>query len=185
MSVEIFYVKSFNGLGMKYFNGFSLENEEKLFSDYLEEGDYTVSGFSYGAQKAFEYAYQSQTRIDRLILISPAFFQTQKPSFTRTQLRYFEANKESYVKQFLENIAYPSTESLEKYLNLGTKEELNALLNYAWDEKKIKEVLSRGTTIEVFIGDKDKIIDSKEAIDFFRELSTLYIIKKSGHLLEH
>jgi len=170
---------------MKYFNGFSLANEEKLFSAYVEEGDYTVSGFSYGAQKAFEYTYQSQTRIDRLILLSPAFFQTQKPSFTRTQLRYFDGNKDSYVKQFLENVAYPSTESLEKYLHIGRKEELNALLSYIWDEKKIKEVLSRGTTIEVFIGDKDKIIDSKETINFFRELSTLYIIKKSGHLLEH
>ena len=185
MSVEIFYVKYFNGLGMKYFNGFSLENEEELFSDYLEEHNYNVSGFSYGAQRAFEYVYHSQTRIDRLILISPAFFQTQKPSFIRTQLRYFEANKESYVKQFLENVAYPSTQSLKKYLTIGTKEELNALLNYVWDEKKIKEVLNRGTTIEVFIGDEDKIIDSKEAIHFFQEISTLYIIKKSGHLLEH
>jgi len=185
MSVEIFYVKYFNGLGMKYFNGFSLENEEELFSDYLEEHNYNVSGFSYGAQRAFEYVYHSQTRIDRLILISPAFFQTQKPSFIRTQLRYFEANKESYVKQFLENVAYPSTQSLKKYLTIGTKEELNALLNYVWDEKKIKEVLNRGTTIEVFIGDEDKIIDSKEAINFFQEISTLYIIKKSGHLLEH
>jgi len=170
---------------MKYFNGFSLENEEELFATYLEKGDYTVSGFSYGAQRAFEYVYQSQTRIDRLILISPAFFQTQKPSFIRTQLRYFEANKESYVKQFLQNVAYPSKLSLNNYLNLGTKEELHALLSYVWDEKKIKDVLKRGTSIEVFIGDKDKIIDSKEAITFFRELSTLYIIKKSGHLLEH
>ena len=170
---------------MKYFNGFSLENEEELFATYLEKGDYTVSGFSYGAQRAFEYVYQSQTRIDRLILISPAFFQTQKPSFIRTQLRYFEANKESYVKQFLQNVAYPSKLSLNNYLNLGTKEELHALLSYVWDEEKIKEVLKRGTSIEVFIGDEDKIIDSKEAITFFRELSTLYIIKKSGHLLEH
>ena len=170
---------------MKYFNGFSLENEEELFATYLEKGDYTVSGFSYGAQRAFEYVYQSQTRIDRLILISPAFFQTQKPSFIRTQLRYFEANKESYVKQFLQNVAYPSKLSLNNYLNLGTKEELHGLLSYVWDEEKIKEVLKRGTSIEVFIGNEDKIIDSKEAITFFRELSTLYIIKKSGHLLEH
>ena len=170
---------------MKYFNGFSLENEEELFATYLEEGNYTVSGFSYGAQRAFEYVYQSQTRIDKLILISPAFFQTQKPSFIHTQLRYFEANRESYVKQFLQNVAYPSKLSLNNYLNLGTKEELHALLSYVWDEEKIKEVLKRGTIIEVFIGDEDKIIDSKEAITFFRELSTLYIIKKSGHLLEH
>jgi len=170
---------------MRYFNGFSLKNEEELFSTYLEEGEYTVSGFSYGAQRAFEYVYHSQTRIDKLILLSPAFFQTQKPSFTRTQLRYFEANKNSYVEQFLQNVAYPSKISLNKYLNIGTEKALNALLSYVWDEKKIKEVLNKGITIEVFIGDEDKIIDSKEAIHFFRELSTLYIIKKSGHLLEY
>ena len=169
---------------MKYFNGFSLDKEEELFSEYLDNSAYTVSGFSYGAQEAFEYVYHTRTRIDRLILISPAFFQTQKPSFVRTQLHYFEANKVSYVKQFLENVAYPSKTSLELYLHVGTKEELNDLLTYVWDRKKMKEVLARGTTIEVFIGDEDKIINSHEAIDFFKETSTLYTIKKSGHLLE-
>jgi len=169
---------------MKYCNGFSLENEEGLFSHYINKSEYCISGFSYGAQRAFEYVYRTSNRIDRLILISPAFFQTQKSSFVRTQLRYFEADKESYVKQFLENVAYPSTQSLGKYLHVGTKEELHALLSYVWDKKKIQEILARGTTIEVFIGNKDKIIDSTEAIDFFRDITTLYTLKNSGHLLE-
>jgi pimeloyl-ACP methyl ester carboxylesterase len=169
---------------MKFFNGFSLKSEEKLFTKYLDTSIYCVAGFSYGAQEAFEYVYHSKERIERLILISPAFFQTQKASFVRTQLRYFEADKKAYVKQFLENVTYPSKSSLEHYLNVGTKEELNALLTYVWDKNKIKEVIDRGTTIEVFIGDEDKIIDSSEAISFFKEIATLYTIKKSGHLLE-
>ena len=169
---------------MKYFNGFSLENEETFFNEYLDKSISCVAGFSYGAQKAFEYVYQSKERIDRLILISPAFFQTQKTSFTRTQLRYFEANEEAYVKQFLQNVTYPSTLSLNTYLKMGTKEELSALLSYIWNKEKIVEVLTRGTTIEVFIGEEDKIIDSAEAIVFFKEVSTLYTVKKSGHLLE-
>ncbi|PTB83922.1 hypothetical protein C9926_00340 [Sulfurovum lithotrophicum] len=169
---------------MKYFNGFSLEGEEKYFSDYVDQSDYTVTGFSYGAQKAFEYVYRTHTRIDRLILISPAFFQTQKSSFIRTQLRYFEAGKEAYVKQFLKNVAFPSTLSLERYLKVGTKEELEALLSYVWDINKIEEVLQRGITIEVFIGNKDKIIDSNEALSFFTKNTTVYTIKNSGHLLE-
>ena len=169
---------------MKYFNGFSLTNEEALFSDYLVDSAYTVSGFSYGAQQAFEYVYHTDTRIDRLILISPAFFQTQKPSFIRTQLRYFEAGKVSYVKQFLENVASPSTISLEKHLKVGTKKELESLLTYVWDKQKIKEILARGTTIEVFLGDEDKIIDTKETLLFFKNIATVYTIKKSGHLLE-
>ena len=68
----------------KYFNGFSLQNEEELFSEYLLQSELCVAGFSYGAQKAFEYVYKSKERIDRLILLSPAFFQTQKPDETLT-----------------------------------------------------------------------------------------------------
>ncbi|MEA1954735.1 MAG: pimelyl-ACP methyl ester esterase BioV [Campylobacterota bacterium] len=168
---------------MHYFNGFSLKGEEKLLAEYLVKSSVVVSGFSYGAQQAFEHVYHAKERIDRLILLSPAFFQTQKPSFIRTQLRYFEAGKEAYVKQFLSNVTYPSNEDLSTYLNVGTKEELEALLTYQWDKEKVQEVLNRGTCIEVFLGDKDKIINAQEAFDFFAPLATTYYIKGVGHLL--
>ena len=168
---------------MKYFNGFSLQNEKELFTPYLVNSDYCVAGFSYGAQQALEYVYHAKERIDRLILLSPAFFQTQKPSFIRTQLRYFEAGKEDYVKQFLANVTYPSKLDLSNYLKVGTKEELEALLSYTWDNKKIQEVLDRGTTIEVFFGEDDKIIDAQKAFDFFAPLTTTYFVKGVGHLL--
>ena len=168
---------------MKYFNGFSLQNEAEIFDPYLTKNDYTVTGFSYGAQQAFEYAYAANERIDRLILLSPAFFHTQKSSFIRTQLRYFEAGKEAYVKQFLSNVAYPSDIDLSEYLNVGTKEELEALLTYTWNEDKLQELTNRGTTIEVFLGIEDKILDVEEAMSFFKKTCTLYSIKKSGHLL--
>ena len=180
MSVKRFYAKYFK---MHYFNGFSLQNEEDLFKEYVIESDLCVAGFSYGAQKAFDYVYHSKERIDRLILLSPAFFQIQKTSFTRTQLRYFEAGKEAYVKQFLANVAYPSNLDLSNYLKVGTKEELEALLTYTWDKQKIQEVLDRGTTIEVFLGKDDKIIDAQAAFDFFASLTTTYFIKSVGHLL--
>ena len=170
---------------MKYFNGFSLQNEEELFSPYLIKSDYCVAGFSFGAQQAFEYVYHAKERIDRLILLSPAFFQTQKPSFIRAQLRYFEAGEENYVKQFLANVTYPSSLDLSNYLKVGTKEELEALLSYTWDKKKIQEVLDRGITIEVFLGENDKIIDAEEAFKFFKSSCTTYILKKSGHLLRN
>ena len=170
---------------MKYFNGFSLQNEEELFSAYLLNSDYCVAGFSYGAQQAFEYVYYAKERIDRLILLSPAFFQTQKPSFTRTQLRYFEAGQEDYVKQFLANVTYPSEQDLSDYLDVGTKEELEALLSYTWDNKKIQEVLDRGIIIEVFLGENDKIIDAKEAFKFFKSSCTIYLLKKYGHFLRN
>lgn len=168
---------------MKYFNGFSLHNEEDLFSDYLIESEYCVSGFSFGAQQAFEYVYASKKRIDRLILLSPAFFQTEKPSFIRTQLRYFEAGQEAYVKQFLNNVSYPSNFDLSTYLKVESKNELETLLTYVWDRNKIAEILKRGTTIEVFLGVEDKIIDAYTAFDFFSPLTTTYFVKDVGHLL--
>jgi len=168
---------------MLYFNGFSLHNEEDLFSEYLVESEFCVAGFSYGAQKAFEYVYENPKRVDRLILLSPAFFQTQKSAFIRTQLHYFGLDREAYVSQFLKNVTCPSKKDLSSYLNIGTKEELSELLEYQWEAEKIQNVLERGTVIEVFLGAKDKIIDSKEAYTFFRELTTCYYLKEAGHLL--
>ena len=166
-----------------YFNGFSLKNEEVLFKDFLYEDDTCVVGFSYGAQKALEYVYHTKERIDKLILLSPAFFQTEKPSFIRTQLRYFEANKKTYVEQFLMNVVYPSSFTLAPYLDIGTKEELEALLSYKWDKAKIQYILDRGISIEVFLGMNDKIIDSAKAKDFFSETIT-YLLRDTGHILK-
>ena len=180
MSVKRSYARSFN---MHYFNGFSLQNEENYFSDMFIESKHCVAGFSYGAQKAFEYVYESKERIDRLVLLSPAFFQTEKSSFTRTQLRYFNAGKEAYVKQFLENVSYPSEIDLSKCLEVSSQEDLNALLTYVWEYSKMQEVLDRGTVIEVFLGAEDKIINVKEAYAFFTPFSTCYFMKETGHLL--
>jgi len=168
---------------MHYFSGFSLQNEQSYFSDMLIENKHCVAGFSYGAQKAFEYVYKSKERIERLVLLSPAFFQTEKSSFMRTQLRYFKAGKEAYVKQFLENVSYPSAFDLSECLEIGREEELKALLTYVWEPSKVEEVLERGTRIEVFLGEEDKIINAKEALAFFSPLTTCYFMKETGHLL--
>lgn len=169
---------------MRYFNGFSLEKEQILFSKYLTPTAYTVAGFSYGAQQAFEYAYTSTQRIDRLILFSPAFFQTKKSSFIRAQLRYFHTDNEAYVKQFLHNVSYPSSQNLEGYVKVGTPQALEALLHYVWEAKKIEALQKRGVTIEVFLGDKDNIVHYKESFDFFNAHTTIYTIKNVGHLLK-
>lgn len=168
-----------------YFSGFSIKNEVDLFTKYIDDGEYCVSGFSFGAQKAFEYVYNSDERIEKLILLSPSFFQDKKSSFVRTQLKHFVSEKETYIKQFLLNVAYPSTINLEKYLSIGTKEELEALLRYEWKEHKIKALLDRGVHIEVFLGAKDKIIDAQAALSFFSTLTTSYYFKDAGHLLQN
>ncbi len=168
---------------MRYFNGFSLKGEERLFQDYLIDSDFSVAGFSYGAIKAFEEVYNSKIRVDRLILLSPAFFQNHKKSFIRTQLRYFKSDRDSYLKEFLKNIAYPSNIKLSSYLSNGTISELEYLLSYRWSEDRLLEVIKRGVTIEIFIGGRDKIIDSKIAFDFFSKITTTYLLKDKGHIL--
>lgn len=168
---------------MQYFHGFSLQNEEQFFKPYLINSDYCVAGFSYGTQQALEYVYHTKKRVDRLILLSPAFFQEQKPSFVRTQLRYFNADKDAYIQQFIANVSYPSSIDLSEFLDGGTKEELESLLNYVWDRDKIETIRNRGTTIEVFLGAEDKIIDSKSALEFFSSFTTTYLLKDHGHLL--
>lgn len=169
---------------MRYFNGFSLQGEKSFFEEYSLKSDLSVAGFSYGAQLAFENVYNTNQRVDRLLLLSPAFFQNQKQSFVRTQLRYFQSGEEAYIKQFLSNVAYPSEFDLSNQLSIGTAEELEALLTYEWDPEKIKEVIDRGTTIEVFLGCEDKIIDARAAFDFFQDITTTYFIKGVGHLLQ-
>jgi len=168
---------------MYYFHGFSLQNEEKLFQDFLVESDFCVAGFSYGAQKALEYAYHATHRIDRLILLSPAFFQEEKRSFIRAQLRYFEANKEAYVEQFLCNVASPSSFDLSPYIEVESVEALDALLSYVWEREKFEALQKRGVKIEVFLGMEDKIVNAQKSAHFFEDIATLYAMKEVGHLL--
>ena len=168
---------------MIYFNGFALKNEESFFKEKLVENDFTVAGFSYGAQKAFEYVYNSTERIDRLILLSPAFFQNHKKSFIRTQLRYYKADEISYRDNFLDNVTYPSNINLYEYIDIGKYEELESLLSYTWEKEKIVELQKRGVTIEVFMGVEDKIVNSEKSYEFFSELVTVYLLKNRGHLL--
>jgi len=168
---------------VKFFSGFLLQDEEDLFREYLSSDINCVAGFSYGAQKAFEYVYHSQERIDKLILLSPAFFQTQKKSFIRAQLRYFKSEKEAYITQFLQNVSYPSTINLSPYLKKDHTNTLESLLNYQWDKRKLEEIIQRGIIVEIFIGLKDKIIPSKDVLSFF-DIGTTYLIKDAGHLLK-
>ncbi len=169
---------------MIYFSGFCLRDESELFAEYYIDNLYTVVGFSKGAIDAFEFVYNSTKRIDRLILLSPAFFQAQKSSFVRTQLRYFDRGQDNYISQFISNVKYPSDINLSSYLEIGSKDELENLLSYEWDIDKLKEIKDRGIMIEVFLGSEDKIINSDKAFEFFSNNSVItYLIKKVGHIL--
>lgn len=167
----------------KYFSGFCFKNESELFDEYIINNDFTISGFSYGAIKAFEEALSTTKRVDKLQLFSPAFFQNFDDKFKRTQLMYFKKDANAYCQNFLSNVVYPTNLDISKYFELGTAEQLEELLNYNWSEEKLQKLVDKGTKIEVYLGGVDKIIDSSKAKDFFKNFATVYYIKEKGHLL--
>lgn len=167
----------------RYFSGFCFKNESELFNEYLVNNDFTISGFSYGAIKAFEEAFSTKKRVDKLQLFSPAFFQIFDDKFKRTQLMYFKKDANAYCQNFLSNVIYPLQTDISKYFELGTIEQLEELLNYKWSEEKLQSLVDRGTKIEVYLGGVDKIIDSSKVKDFFKNYATVYYIKEKGHLL--
>lgn len=167
-----------------YYSGFCLKNEKELFDEVLEDGDFVLQGFSYGAIKAFKEALNSTKRVDKLQLISPAFFQTQDKKFKRMQLMFFKKDAKSYCDSFLENIAYPSTLDTNKYFIQGSQEELDELINYTWSEDELQALVDKGTKVEVYLGVDDKIIDSEKAKDFFVKYATVYYMKNVGHILK-
>lgn len=169
---------------MRYYSGFCLQNEQELFDKHIIKSDFCISGFSYGAIKAVEYALNSDERIDKLQLFSPAFFNDKDDKYKRMQLMFFTKDKTSYINNFLQNVKYPFYIDLDPYLKIGTNIELKELLYYQWDKQKIEKLITKGIQIEVYLGKEDKIINSSLARDFFKSCKCeVYYIKNSGHLI--
>lgn len=167
-----------------FFSGFSFCDETKLFLDYIDNSPFAVSGFSFGAIKAFEYSLNCKERIDKVQLFSPAFFQTKELSFKKMQLLYYKKDKNRYMDEFLKNVAFPSEIDLKKYVCKSNYEELERLLFYEWQENKIKKLLQNGTKLEVHLGKLDKIIEAQSTLEFFKPFATVYFYKNYGHLLK-
>ena len=165
-----------------YFSGFSLKGEKELFKEYIIENDFTVSGFSYGAQKALEYVLNTDTRVDLLQLFSPAFFNNKDTKYKRMQLMFFKKDTQQYCNNFLTNCGFDK-ELADKYFSTGSFEELEDLLNYIWDEEKLQQVVDKNIRIEIYLGSNDKIIDSQETLEFFKKFGDVYFIKDKGHIL--
>lgn len=166
-----------------YFSGFALQNEAHFFGSIIDGNRYTVSGFSYGAIKAFKEAQRSQKRIDTLQLISPAFFQSRDEKFKRLQLMGYKKSAAGYVNRFLENCFAPYNRQKIEIAehNYGGLEEL---LHYVWQEDALRAVSERGTRIEVYLGSDDNITDVEAASAFFVPFATVHLIKGANHFLQ-
>lgn len=169
---------------MVYFSGFCFQNEQKIFDNFLLKSDFTVAGFSYGAIKAFEYALKTQTRIDTLQLFSPAFFQDKSESFKKLQLRAFKKDKDRYLDTFYKNVLYPYDFDISRYKKRDGLEDLDKLLRYEWSKEKLDIIVQRGIKMEVYLGEQDRIIDTKQAKEFFIPYATVYWLNNCGHILK-
>jgi len=171
---------------MTYFSGFSLQGEAGIFSEFLgdvEENPYVVAGFSYGAQKALAHVCDTRRRVDRLLLLSPAWFLDRSKAFVRTQRIHYKNDPKRYLDTFLRNVAHPSAYDLSPFLAPSTADDLQKLLTFSWPRAYFERAAEKGVKIEVYLGGKDRIVDAEAAHEFFKTYATSYLIKPFGHLL--
>lgn len=169
---------------MIFYSGFSLINESHFFDRFLKKSDYTVAGFSYGALKAALYVLNSTKRIDTLQLFSPAFFQTQPQSFQKLQLRAFNASPQEYREKFLLTCFSPY-DVCDVQLNYeDNSEDLKTLLSFVWDKELMQKIIDKGVYVEVYLGLKDVVIDTRGAKDFFLPFATVTSIRVGNHFLQ-
>ena len=98
------------------------------------------------------------------------------------QLIYFKKDIQSYCDNFLKNCGF-AEDIAKKYFTTGKMDELEELLYYNWDEKELQKIIQNGTKIEVYLGEKDKIINSNKALEFFKNFAEVYYIKDKNHIL--
>lgn len=170
-------------MSFRFFSGFGFSGEEDLFSSILPTNrEFLVVGFSMGAIDAFNYTKNTKERIENLYLISPAFYQDRDEKFKSFQLNSFIKNSKAYQERVYN--ACETKSNIEQYKIEATKEELKKLLWFDWNKKELLDLIDNGTKITVFLGEKDRVIDSQKALEFFEKITTVYFYKNRNHLME-
>ncbi|PAF48543.1 hypothetical protein BKH46_01160 [Helicobacter sp. 12S02634-8] len=169
-----------------YFSGFCFQGEQEVFKPLIADmGAYDVCGFSRGAQRAFEWAYErleNHWRIQKVILLSPALFQDKTKAFKIAQMRAFKKDAQGYVERFLQ--AAGVDKEMERYIHTENVDALQGLLEYVWSEEKLQKMHAHQVEIEVYLGGRDGVIDANYARDFFARYARVYWIKSANHCLK-
>ncbi|MEA1918082.1 MAG: pimelyl-ACP methyl ester esterase BioV [Campylobacterota bacterium] len=168
---------------MKYFSGFTCRDEQYLFEEFIDKSEFSICGFSYGAQKALNKALNSTSRVDKLQLFSPAIFQNRSEKFKKLQLKLYNANSALYVQNFRINSYSPQPYDEDILLSAHNEDELRELLYYEYSKNDLQELERRGVDIEVYYSCSDKITTCKDVKDIFLDYATLYEIKSANHFL--
>lgn len=169
---------------MKFHSGFALQNEQGYFDSFLQDNDYTVAGFSYGAIKALKEVLATSGRIDRLILLSPAFFQTKNGAYINLQLKGFTRDRNAYIEKFLANCFSPCEIKDVEIDHDASLEQLEELLTFEWSPSIMAKLKERKIEIEVYLGSEDRIIDVSAVREFFIPYATVTIVRGANHFLE-
>lgn len=192
-SVDLWHLRKREAKSLKFFGGFGFKDEVRIFEKilrdlgYFSANPYNICGFSYGAQKAVRFALDSlknDRRINRVILLSPAFFNDKDSAFKDAQIRAFAKNKALYMKAFYKNVGVCAEDRqfLREIESLDSR-ILEQCLRYEFKGDDLVFLRSKGVEIVVILGQNDRIIDSLKANDFFSEFGIVYLIKNANHLL--
>lgn len=168
---------------MHFYSGFCLRNDAGFFEGWLKKDVYTVAGFSYGAIKAFRHVLASERRIDTLQLFSPAFFRDRTESFRRLQMKGYQRDGVGYRARFLESCFSPYPVGTVETADDGA-EALEALLTFDWPTASLAALKVRGVRIEVYLGEKDAVVDTEAAMAYFRPFATVFYFKGANHFLQ-
>ncbi|WP_121021197.1 pimelyl-ACP methyl ester esterase BioV [Helicobacter vulpis] len=174
-----------------YFSGFGFSNEDWLFAWLLEKGTrYDVAGFSYGATRALEFAYhqvKQGRRVQNLMLIAPCMLAHKSQAFKNLQLKAYQQDPHAYMRAFFEKIGWSALlqqdPSLARFTHLGSLQDLQILLNYAYAPEKLEFLCAKGVRLEVFIGLEDAIMDAQALRSFFKNYGCVWCFKGANHLL--
>ncbi|MDR0664744.1 MAG: pimelyl-ACP methyl ester esterase BioV [Helicobacteraceae bacterium] len=167
---------------MRFFSGFGFVGEAALFASRLPicDSPRSVAGFSLGAIRACQYALETSSRIDRLALFSPAYFQDKDDRFVRLQLISYARDSAAYMRNFYANCGMFDG----RYANRDPQEgDLSLSLNYKWRLDMFERL--KNLSISVYLGGKDNIINADKALDFFSKTNARIVyIKNANHLLQ-
>ncbi len=166
---------------MRYFNGFGCQNESELFSFWLDNSMFNVSGFSMGAIDAVEYCLHTNKRVDKLFLFSPAYFCNISDDVKKREISVFDCEPELWFRLF-----YSKAKIDKRYQDKqnATRQNLEKLLYYQWKKETIQKLIDKKIKIDIFFGSKDNIIDIASAIIFFKPLvRQVTIFKDAPHTL--
>jgi len=169
-----------------FFSGFGFCCEKALFREYLEEGEFVVAGFSYGAQKALKEVLsrlEEGRRVERLQLLSPAYFDHLPKALKVREIENFMRNPDLYMRLFYRKAAYPYTGDVAPFTRRPELSQLKELLFFQWKGEELERLREAGVVLEVYIGSLDKIVPPQRVAEFFKAYGTLYQIEGVGHLL--